>query len=506
MGLAQALDIDRGDMTVLKQAIASECHGGDLTIFNTQTLEQVLASDTCARQVQLSATRTAAELKTTVQRQARVYEAVIRAMRTASGIRHLVILTDGVALAQDVPAMTPMARAAADAGVQLSVLMATPDISLSDTGRRAASGGKQQQSDIGAPQRRREDNAMLLNGARTTADMAGGTFYQITGEPDRFFERVALAASGIYRIVVEAPADTTPGRDLALAARVTTRSDVTTHANRHAVAASPAAATTPASAPASPGAPAPGTPAPSAPAPPAPHAPLAPSAPPSGVLTPEDQMKRAIASGRALTGLDVTLDRAVRRGDDAAKVAIDVTITIAGTPKAPVATMFGLVDASGAIRTSSRTLTEPDGGRYLLTFSVPVDPGAYKLRFAAADAAGAVGSIESPVDATLTKMGPLLASGLTIEPLPGSARTIVATIELYADPAAPAPDVLVKMALLGGGSAPVVERVIVPDAADGVLRAGAEFALDKLPAGVYTVRATVLSGATVLGTATHAIK
>jgi hypothetical protein len=48
-----------------------------------------------------------------------------------------------------------------------------------------------------------------------------------------------------------------------------------------------------------------------------------------------------------------------------------------------------------------------------------------------------------------------------------------------------------------------VERVIVPEIADGVLRAEAEFLLDSLPPGTYAIRATVLSGATVLGTTTR---
>lgn len=50
------------------------------------------------------------------------------------------------------------------------------------------------------------------------------------------------------------------------------------------------------------------------------------------------------------------------------------------------------------------------------------------------------------------------------------------------------------------------ERVIVPEADRDVLRAEAEFALDRLPPGSYPVRATVMSGATVLGTATQAVK
>jgi VWFA-related protein len=468
-GIAQALDIDRGDVAVLKQAIANECYGGQVQTFSTQSLEQVLGSDSCARTVQLSATRTAAYMKAIVQRQAQAFESVIRAMRGPSGIRHLVVLTDGVALSQDNQTMIPVARAAAESGVQLSLMMTTGEISLADAGRQSA-----RQVDTGAPQRRREDNQMLLNGARTTADMAGGEFYQVTGNPDRFFERVRTASSAIYRLAVEVPPDTPAGKDFALSASVLKRPGITARANRHAVAASPAAATAAATVP----------------------------APAPALIPPAEQMRRAIASGRAMNGLDVSLERSVRRAADPAKVSIDVVVAVSGAAKAPVATMFGLVEPGGAIRTADKNVDAPDAnGAYRLSFSVPVAPGAYKLRFAAADAGGALGAVEAAVDATLIAMGPFQASGILVAPLPGSRRGVLAAIELYPTGTAPS-DVIVKIAIVAGGE-PVNERVIVPEPIDGVLRAEAEFLLESLPPGAYTLRATVLNGATVVGTATR---
>ena len=62
------------------------------------------------------------------------------------------------------------------------------------------------------------------------------------------------------------------------------------------------------------------------------------------------------------------------------------------------------------------------------------------------------------------------------------------------------------MALLSGTAEPVVERVVVPELVDGVLRAEAEFAMDAVPAGPYSVRAIVVTGTTVLGTATRPIR
>jgi VWFA-related protein len=480
VGIAQALDIERGDPSALKNAIVVECFGGDGTVFNTQSVEHVLGNNACARTVQMNARQTAAAMKSIVQRQVQSYQGVIRAMAAAPGIRHLVLLTDGVALAQEIDAMQPVARAAAEAGVQLSVLMATPDISLGDAGRPGPQQpGQPRQTDSGAAQRRHEDNQLFLNGARTTADMAGGQFYQITGQPDRFFERVASAASAIYRIAVEAPADAVAGKDFTLSARVLNHAGVTASANRHAIAATPRAAVT-------------------APATAAAARPLVP---------PDEQVRRAIVSGRTMTGLSVAIDHALRRAADPAQVSIDVVVTLPPSAKEPVSTTFGLVDPSGAIRTSDKKLdAPPDGDGYRLAFSVPVAPGTYKLRFAAADATGAVGAAEAVVEATLKTMGPLQASGISLEQPPGAGRRIVAAIELYPSGGAVPPDVLVRMALVSAASEPIVERVVVPEAIDGALRAEAEFALDRLPPGSYTVRATVVSGTTELGSLSRQIR
>jgi hypothetical protein len=62
------------------------------------------------------------------------------------------------------------------------------------------------------------------------------------------------------------------------------------------------------------------------------------------------------------------------------------------------------------------------------------------------------------------------------------------------------------MALVSAAGEAVTERVVVPESAEGVLRVEAEFALDRVAAGSYTVRATVLSGPTVLGSLTRPVR
>lgn len=91
---------------------------------------------------------------------------------------------------------------------------------------------------------------------------------------------------------------------------------------------------------------------------------------------------------------------------------------------------------------------------------------------------------------------------LTGEDVPSGAIALSVVLELYPVPDAAVPaDVVVKIDLLAAGDqTPVIERVVTPEPRDAMLVAEAEFPLDRLAAGAYSLRATVLSGTTVLGT------
>ena len=179
--------------------------------------------------------------------------------------------------------------------------------------------------------------------------------------------------------------------------------------------------------------------------------------------------------------------------------------------------MFGLVDESGAMKSGRKVVAAPlDGGAYRLAFSLPVSPGIYKLRFAAADATGSVGSLETVVKAKLATMGPfqvsdLLASWtgadgrpqfLGIEDLPTGVKTINAILELYpAIGASASVDVQVRLGLYAGSrSQPLAEKDVVPDRTGGTLRAEAPFSVDTLEPGAYVLRATVLVAGKSVGT------
>jgi len=196
-------------------------------------------------------------------------------------------------------------------------------------------------------------------------------------------------------------------------------------------------------------------------------------------------------------------------------VAVDVEIP--GTAKAPLVAMYGLIDADGRMTSGRRELPAPAGGQpFTVSFVLPVRAGDYKLRFAAADPDGNMGSIELPLEASLTTVGPFISSDilaawvdgrgqahlLILEALPAGTTSLRTSLELYpSGTTAPSGDVTVAWTLTKAGETFAEdEREVIAQPAGDVRRAGVEFATDMLEPGAYTVRATIRMGDTILGT------
>jgi VWFA-related protein len=461
VGLDEAVEIKAGDQTLLQHVIARDCRGPVATKTNN-----------CPDDVQQKVRQMAPLVSDTTERQVLSYLAVINAMRHARGQRFLVLLTDGLLVAtrgkDQADMLEPIARAAAAAGVHLSVLFASPD-TASAAWRSPADGEMQ-----------RADGLALMQGIETVADMTGGNFWRVMGQPDRFFGFVALATSGVYHLGIEAPAGSPPGRDFTLAARVK-RSGLTVHANRVAVLPAPAV-----------------------------------------VVPVDEQLQTAVAKGAPNYGVPVAVATVVRRGETAAAIEVGANVEVPASAPGPLTVMFGLLDAAKTLRTGRKTIEAPaGGGAYRVSLSLPVAPGSYRLRFAVADATGQVGSIDMPVDAELAHVGPFLTSDvmtswigadgkpqfLALEAVPASATAINAFLELYAGSDAPIPtDVRVEWILLGDAVAPVADQNVVPARADDRLTAQTQFALGPLAPGIYTIKATVLVAGQAVGTVSTTIR
>ncbi|MSO48307.1 MAG: hypothetical protein EXQ49_00145 [Acidobacteria bacterium] len=493
VGVHQAIEIDDGNLEELKVAIARACFNGDRSTVDAQVLEVVIATNNCAGQVNRQARTIASRTRQTTRRQVSAYVSVIDAMRAATGLKHLVLLSDGLAVGRRADELTPVARAAAAAGVQVSVLMEERDLNLTDTGRHQGAPGAQAQTDTGAPQRRIEDNKMFLSGGQLAAEMAGGQFYRIIGQPDTFFARVRHASAAVYRLGIEPPPDVDPSRITSVEAKVG-RKGVTVLANRHGVAP-----------------------------------PLSPFD--TAEPTVEDKLKAAIGQGQSHGAVPLRVATALRRSSSSS-LDLSVNAEIPATVRGPLVAMFGLVKdgaALGAITTGRREIAVPAAGEpFTLSVSLPAEPGSYHLRLAVADATGALGALEVPVEAELSSMGPFAASdliiawvdakgqphGMALEELPSAATSLQALLELYA-PAGGAPgvldalknDVQVELILTRAGETdPVDEREVVPQFSPGVLRMVVEYPIDDLEPGVYRLRANVRVGGQQAGAAIATVR
>ena len=493
VGVHQAIEIDDGNLDELKVAIARACFNGDRSTVDAQVLEVVIATNQCAGQVSRQARTIASRTRQTTRRQVSAYVSVIDAMRAATGLKHLVLLSDGLAVGRRADQLTPVARAAAAAGVQVCVLMEGRGLSLTDGGRHSGAPSVTAQTDTGAPQRRIEDNKMFLAGGQLAADMAGGQFYRIVGQPDTFFARVRNASSAVYRLGIEPPPNVDLSRITSVEAKVGRRG-LTVHANRHGVA--PASSVLVAAVP-----------------------------------TVDDKLRAAIGQGQSHGAVPLKVATALRRSPSSA-LDLSVNAEIPGTVRGPLVAMFGLVKdgaALGAVATGRREIAVPAGGEpFSLSVSLPAEPGSYRLRVAVADATGALGALDVPVEASLSSMGPFAASdlimawvdakgqpqGMALEELPPAATSLMALLELYA-PAGGASGVLdalkndVQVELIltrAGESDPIDEREVVPQFSPGVLRTVVEYPIDDLTPGVYRLRANVRVGGNIAGAALATVR
>ena len=355
------------------------------------------------------------------------------------------------------------------------------------------------------------DVIVLDRNGRSVADLSPADFtVELDGRAQRILAATYLAAgapmaggvgpvfdavtpgSPVYRILVEPPDGTSPGKEFTVGV-VVTRPNTRVQADARTVAAPD---TTRGARP-------------------------SPSASPATSV--EERLRRAIASGRPERGLPISFGRTLRRGGDPAQVTLDVAIDIGASAQLPLTAVLGVVDPGGAIRSATRTLdVRPDAGPHRIEFSLPLAPGIYKLRFAVADAGGTIGAIESAVKAELAPMGTLLASDLLrwtadaggqprpllLDEIPTGSSSVGSTLELYiTDAANVPPDLLVRMTLGPADSrqSPSIERIVTPETRDGVFVADAEFPLQRIASGTYTLRAVVQSGTAVIGSASATV-
>ena len=186
--------------------------------------------------------------------------------------------------------------------------------------------------------------------------------------------------------------------------------------------------------------------------------------------------------------------------------------------------MFAVVDAAGKVVQSGRrdVPAVTDGDAYRIALAVPLDPGTYRVRFAVADGAGHIGSLQQVVTAQLKRFGPFGVSDLflswsavggssrflALDALPAAATALRASIEMYPDREnIEASAITVRFVLRRSDqAAPVATRDVVPRAASGALVSSATLSTAALTPGTYVIDVQLIHAGVVLGTATSVFR
>lgn len=484
LSIDESLEIEGGNESALRNAIVRECFKNQPSAIGGQSTVEIIAANPCAAGIDTEARRTAELSRQTRSRQLDAIRAVLAAMKSAAGIRHLVILTNGIAVQHDVIDIQPLAIAAASAGVQVSVVMEDPESVTMDSvlNINEDKAGNTVRTDGGFAARVREDNRMVLNGAQTVTDMIGGLFYRVIGDPAPFFDRVLIASSAVYRIGVELPAGTPPGKELSLGVNLK-RAGYTVRANKVAVSASATSAA------ATPAKPAVENPA---------------DQPPGPVVPIDEVLKAGISQRQDLRGVPIRIGAAMRRSPSSpGEVEVSVNALMPASVATPITTLIGIVDKAGALR-SSRRVVETTSNPVPFLFSLA--PGSYAIRFAAAGADKAIGAVELPLAVKLHTLGPFTASDVMTWTLQDKAAlfatdevpaagTLHASIELYPSGAMPDdPPVIRWTVTREGDTKPAVDEEYDGQAGPAMFRSDVAIPFESLAPGAYVIRATLMAG------------
>lgn len=486
VGIAEAIEIvDHNNNATLDSMLHRECgeagksggRGGGASAAAISNYNEA-----CANAAMNVARTIAAATQETTGRQIGAIVQALDAMKGARGLKQMLLLSEGVAStrgATDVA--TPISRAAARAGVQLSVIMEdAEDVDISDSAHSLNDLGAVTYN-TGVSTRLRDDRAMFRSSLQTLATVAGGTFDLVIGAGEKAFEHAVTAGSAVYRLGVETPAEMPKSKLLDVDVSVT-RSDVIAHANDQVLAEGDAVA-----------------------------------------RTASDDVSGAMRSGQVHFQVPLRLAVVRRRASANANVELGLGLEVPASVKGPLKITLGLVDQKGGLKQGSRTLpVPPPNENYAMTLPMLVDPGMYGLRVAVTDASGNVGSLEMNVEARLPAMGAARMSAfsasdiltwwtdgagnsqlLALDDVPAGLESLGAGLELYSVPGVALPSGLsVTMSVVHAGADSVLlSREATLHAGRDMTRAEVSLPIADLPAGSYVLKASVKVGTQVVGEA-----
>ena len=417
IGIADALGFERRNRITIEDVTARECGGqpGREGGGSEHLLCRKLVAEEAAIVAAYAherARNTLAGLRTILER-----------LGTGDTPKTLVLISEGLVIDGDRFAAAGLARALAAAHATIYALKPEPSDSDASQAR--------------APQGRSRDRTVYEEGLLNVTRAGGGEMFRVIADPDFAFERLAAELSGYYLLGFEPEPADRDGKEHAIQVQVR-RPDVSVRSRLQFTVGGTAGKTT------------------------------------------QQVISDLLRTPVAVTELPMRLTTYAFQDPDSTKVRLLVAMEVdrSADPSGEMALGLVLVKTGGEVGATffqpsigAPDRPEPRGQRAFATLLV--EPGQYILKAAVVDTEGRRGSLERPVRAFMTRMGPFRATELLIGDATGEkeAGGVVPTItgelsgdrlhvymELFSDAAAGFAGATVSIELLPAGGAHVVER------------------------------------------------
>ncbi|MEZ5283474.1 MAG: VWA domain-containing protein [Vicinamibacterales bacterium] len=460
LSVSEARAIDRHtDVRIAFEALAREC-GAALPL---------LDAEQCEREVREDAAATVAEVRQQAELSMHAIRALIDGLARMEGSKQVILISEGLVLDDLGGSVAELATAASDARASIDVLLLeSPAMDASVSAR---------------PTTPREDRLLREEGLEMLAGLSRGAFYRVATDPAPAFARILRALDGYYLLAVTPPSARAGDERYTISVR-TSRPGVVLRTR--------------------PSVPAPVT---------------------AGARTSTDAVTRILRYPVPARELPMRLATWTVRDTPSRRQRVLVAVEADWDADQPLEFVTGLllVNREGrgfAPEVASRTLT-PSAvpGRAVYRTNLLVEPGSYRLRVAAADARGRLGTVERTLDVFQAAPDDVVTSDLLLGRVPAEASAalqpaiapvaadgrLMAIIEAYL-PAGVAPAaVSAHVEVARSPESPAIVRVPLDLAGPASSTAHLQAVLDlaALPPGLYLARAAVFVDGAPVGDGTR---
>ena len=452
IGLSEAYDIDRGDVSAYVRVVQRECA-------NEFSREGLVL---CRTSLESQSRSMAMENRQRAQNALQTLRRILVALAQIDAPKTLVWISEGLPLAEDRIEIGGMASMA------LAARTTIYSLHLDQTLGADASRGHLSPTML-------QDRQLETEGLALIAGITRGAMFTSIGSGSELFDRLAREMAAYYLLSAEPMDSDRDGKPHRIRLQVNRR-NASVRARREFI--------------------------------------LRPQPPVS--LTPEQRLSSVLGQPLPATELPIKVATYSLRSPGLQTVRVVATAEFGRTAAEPedASMAYAVVAPDGktvgtSFSTNRATPVRSDGtGRLQATTIFEIPPGRYTLRLAVVDAGGRTGSVEHPLDASIAAAGPVELADLLLAPAGSGGNSAVrlvadptiddepfgAYLEIYPRADDVVRQVKVMIEIADGETAPAiaaVEAPIAPTGERGRFIAQAMLPLALVPPGDYVARAVV---------------